>query len=367
MYRNAAKPDEPLDDHASWIATLVPEAAAFSRSPSLGGPLDAPKEVDAATRKVAARTLANPRTVRNWRLTFVRVLIGAFFGLVALGAGTAATRDGATAIGPLGVGAVAISFLLGALAVYIWRARQATVALGHADQLRLRGELDEARARFEALTQSHFGLARARAHSALALIAFASSDLLTARRHVEDGVEAAHSSDGVFHAASPYVLPALLGQRATFLAVDQKQALAEAELETIRTTYPLYPSLAYDSFCVRLFAATAAKAFDEAAALARSRPEDFFLWMDEELLCDVLRVYAGDPLPEGERERIEHECRESPRSAAYLDLVAPSLRSIAFQRGQRIAYEPAPAPDTTTDVAVDAPCVDGILLYGARA
>ena len=249
-----------------------------------------------------------------------------------------------------GVGAVAISFLLAALALYIWRARQATDALGKAHQLRLRGELDEARARFEALTRSHFGLARASAHSALAVIAFASSDLPTARRHVEAGVEAAHSSDGVFHAASPFVLPALLGQRAAFLALDQKQALAEAELETIRTTYPLYPGLAYDSFCVRLFAATAAKAFDEAAALARSRPEDFFLWFDEELLCDVLRVHAGDPLPEGERERIEQECRESPRSAAYLDLVAPSLRSIAFRGGPRIGYQVA-TPDTTTDVA----------------
>ncbi len=352
VYRNAAKPDEPLDDHASWIATLVPEAAAFSRSPSLGGPLDAPKELDEATRKMAARTRARPRTVRNWRLTVVRVVTCAFLGLVMIGAGTAATRDFATAtarVRVLGVGAVAILILLAALAIYIWRARQATVDLGNAHQLRLRGELDEARARFETLTQSHLGLARASAHSALAVIAFASSDLPTARRHVEDGVEAAHSSDAVFHAASPFVLPALLGQRAAFLALDHKQALAEAELETIRTAYPLYPGLAYDSFCVRLFAATAAKAFDEAAALARSRPEDFFLGVDEELLCDVLRVNAGDPLPEGERERIEQECRESPRSAAYLDLVAPSLRSIAFRGGARIGYGVA-APDLTTEI-----------------
>ena len=103
-------------------------------------------------------------------------------------------------------------------------------------------------------------------------------------------------------------------------------ARADEEIEKLRTLFPSYPYLARDTFRTRLVALSATSRFDEAAEMARSRPVDMPLSREEELLCDALRVNAGDSLPTGERERIELEVRDEPEGA-FFDRVAPSLRT----------------------------------------
>lgn len=367
VYREAAKrDDEELDEQASWVAKIAPGAASYARAAKLGGTLEAPATVTEEARAAAEK--AGPTAKSPWRRVVALwvVLIVLFLAIWQF-----LTPDPHAAPAPVhhdtmpfGLGSIAalyVGVLLAAglfIAYRIAIAKRITVALGNATETRLRGNLDEARDAFTELAKNKIALVAPQAHRELATIATMHGAFREAQAHAEAGIAAAASSAVSLSLSRPVLLPLLHGELAIAFAAEGRVARAEEELEKIRTGFPTYPYLARDTFRTRLFAAAASNRLDEAAELSRSRPVDLPLTMDEELLCDVLRVHAGDRLPEGERERIEADVRDDPRAAKLLDRLVPTLRASAFERGPRIAYEaeekPYSEPPTSDEEAAEA-------------
>lgn len=367
VYRETAKRDEDeLDEQGSWVAKLAPEAATYAKSAKLGAPLEAPEEVSPEATKAAEKAQPKPkypwkRVVALWAVLVMVVLL--IWQMLQPTTRVVSETDDAvaptSAVGTwTGLGAVYVAFFVFAAGLVYYRMRQAKrlgAALGAAIETRLRGDLDLARARFEELAKSKTTGVAPQAYRELATIATMTGDFRGAQTHAEAGIEATRTSQVSVAFARPVLLPMLHGELALAFAAEGRVARAEEELEKVRTGFPTYPFLAKDTFRTRLFAAAATGRLDEGAEMARSRPVDLPLSMDEELLCDMLRVQAGDPLPEGERERIESDVRDDTRASSFLDRIAPTLRNTAFRKGPRIAYagddKPYSEPPTSEEEA----------------
>jgi hypothetical protein len=139
----------------------------------------------------------------------------------------------------------------------------------------------------------------------------------------------------------------LHGELGVALAAQGRLSRAEEEVELVRRTFPTYPFMAKDAFRVRIVAAVASGRLDDAARLARERPTDLPLGLEEELLCDALRVCANDTLPEGERDRILDELREDSASTRWLDALSPGVRAGATGKRMRVGPSEAEIPDAS--------------------
>jgi hypothetical protein len=362
VYREAAKrDDEELDAQASWIAKLAPEAARYAKPAKLGDALEAPEEVPAAGR-AAAEKAGGRASSRSWKLTLVLwgvllVLVVTIWQLLdPVGHGRSPEVNSDTSGGafssmfPLLVGVGVM--LAGWFVFKLRQARRLTVELSKAMETRLRERLDEARDAFTKLTQSKALMVAPQAYRELATIATMTGDFRGAQKYAEAGIASATTSPMALALARPVLLPMLHAELAVAFAAENRVARAEEELEKIRVGFPGYPYLAKDTFRTRLLAAVSAQRLDEAAEMARSRPVDLPLSIDEELLCDLLRVRAGDRLPEGERERIEADVRDDLRAAAFLDRVAPALRTTALRT--RVASAEENVPLHVDDLAQEA-------------
>lgn len=339
VYREAAKREvEELDENASWIARLTPEAAAFAEAPKLGPRGDAPKAVEPEVAAQADKSAARAKI--SWKPLVVSGLLVALFVVVwsALAPSNAPTSEAPATDSSIpwawGFGGLSawIALVAGIVAFRLARAKRLTRDLSQAIEMRLRGNHDEARAVFEKLSKSSVPLVAPQAQWQLAAIATTEGDFRSAQRHAEAGIAATRTSPAVLAVSRPVLLPQLHGELAFSLAAEGRVARAEEELEKLHAQFPTSPYLARDTFRVRLVGAAATGRLDEAAEMARGRPVDLFLSMDEELLCDALRVNAGDALPEGEGARIELDLREGAPAGKFLDRVAPALRSRAKTR-----------------------------------
>lgn len=359
VYREAApKGEQDVDEHASWIAQLAPEAASYAASPKLGARLEAPAAVDP---KAVAEAAKAAKAKRPW------AHVAAVWGVVAmlLLAIWSLLRSDDVDVGPpaeapfagldVGVVALAFSFLMFALvaaviAFRMARGRKLTRELSQAFELRMRGKHDEARAALTKLAASKTVLVKPQAERELAVIATSAGDFKAARHHAEAGIAATSASPAALSLSRPVLLPQLHAELAFALAAAGRPRRAEEALARIATISPAYPYLARDTFRVRLVELVKAGQLDAAATMARERPVDLPLTMQEELLCDALRVYAGDELPEGERVRIELDLREDAVSARFLDGVAPALRRMLHpSAGPRIADPVLAAPPMDLD------------------
>jgi tetratricopeptide (TPR) repeat protein len=353
VYRQAAKRDEPeLDEQASWVAQIAPYAASYSKSPKLGAPLEAPATV--APEVIARAETVARKPKRNWKsLTALWIMLFGTFLAIGLLL-EPSSREGAPtadiALLPLTVALsmIALATVVVVFALDIRHARKRTVELSHATELRLRGDHDEARAAFERLSTDKMLLVAPQAERELATIATLAGDFRGARRHAAAGIASAHASLGSLALCRPILLPNLHAELAYAWAADGFRARAEEELEKLRTLSPSYPSLARDTFRVRLAGLVAKGRLDEATAMARQRPIDLPLSMADELLCDALRANAGDDLPEGERERIALDLQEDSVSSRFIDRLAPGLRwGVHTKKGPRVAVrEPTTLADT---------------------
>ena len=362
IYREPAKREEhEVDEHASWVARIAPEAASYAAAPKLGARGDAPESI-------APDAIAHARKAAPKAKSRVTIVLGLWVALILLFLSiwqfltptpTAEPQVLVPGTDPAGQAGTSASTLVLALAlavvfvaVRVLRARKLFVQLSSAMEQRLRGRHDEARAAFERLATNKALLVAPQAYRELAVIASSAGDFGTARRHAEAGIDATRRSAASLAHSRPLLLPMLQGELAFALAAAGNVDSAEQELENICALSPSYAHLARDTFRVRLLRLTVARRFDEAAAMARERPADLFLSLQEELLCDALRLRAGDPLPEGERERIELDLRDDVMSGRFLDAVAPTLRaSLPERRGPRLAV--AAEPTTTGEEVVE--------------
>ena len=62
IYREPAKRDEQeVDEHASWVARIAPEAASYAAAPKLGARGDAPESIDRGPSRMPKKPLRRPR------------------------------------------------------------------------------------------------------------------------------------------------------------------------------------------------------------------------------------------------------------------------------------------------------------------
>jgi len=363
IYREPAKRDEQeVDEHASWVARIAPEAAAYAAAPKLGARGDAPASIDPGAIAHARKAAPKAKSTVAFVLGLWAALIVLFLTIWQFLTPAAPRREPqvlvpeADPVGQAGTSAITLALAVGVavvfVAVRVLRARKLFVQLSRAMEQRLRGRHDEARGAFERLAKSKATLIAPQAYRELAVIASSAGDFGTARRHAEAGIVATRRSAASLAQSRPLLLPMLQGELAFALAAGGNFDSAEQEIENICALSPAYAHLARDTFRVRLLALTVARRFDEAAAMARERPADLFLSLQEELLCDALRLRAGDALPEGERERIELDLHDDVMSGRFLDAVAPTLRaSLHERRGPRLAIVAKPC--TTGEEVVE--------------
>lgn len=344
VYREPAKREEQdLDENASWVARLAPEAASYARAPKLGARLEAPPVVQTETVAQAEKAAPKPRRATKTIAALWAVLVVLFLTIwqfLTPSAESHAPSDAAPMpSGVLAVFALVLAAAVGALVVRYSRANKLTYALGEAMELRHRGRTVEATKAFAELARSKVPLVAPQAERELASLASADGAFEEAYQHAERGLAAVHSSNVSLVLSRPVLLPQLIGEQAYALAGGGQGAQAERLLTTLSTQFPSYPYLAKDIFRARLLALAVSGRLDEAAAMARERPVDLPLTMQEELLCDALRVHAGDPLPEGERERIDLDLHDDGAPVKFLNRVAPALRTRAGERlrGPRVA------------------------------
>jgi hypothetical protein len=356
VYREPAQREaDALDGEASWVAKLAPEAASYAKSATLGTATDAPEPVDPATTQAAIAS--GPKAKRGTK-TFVAIFVGLLVAFAAIfqvfGVGGGPELDemgGARARSPWPALAATYVVALGALASFVLvrrrRAFRESAALGAAIEARLRGEHERARTSFTELAKSPILLVRPQALRELATIAFFEGDFRLAERHAADGIEATQTSEASLALSRPVALPMLHGELGVALAAQGRLSRAEEEVELVRRTFPTYPFMAKDAFRVRIVAAVASGRLDDAARLARERPTDLPLGLEEELLCDALRVCANDTLPEGERDRILDELREDSASTRWLDALSPGVRAGATGKRMRVGPSEAEIPDAS--------------------
>lgn len=355
VYREPAKREQPdLDEATRWIEGLVPEASSFvqKRALSATSVLDAPTAVDAETRKAAERDLPKAskpvrRVLLVW-LGLVAVMAAAWQVLSTLSTPT----DGELPEPPsdelplwTALGAVALGGVF--LAVYVARSKRAVRELQRGLELRKRGLVDEARAAFEKLARSRLPLVAPQADRELASLAHGRGEMRQAQEIAARGLKTLLASPSGRTVGKAILWPQLEGELAFAFAGEGRVARAREGVEKMKALFPHYPYLARDVFRIELLCQVTSGSLDEAARLAASRPQDLWLTVAEELLCDALVVHAGMPVPEGERERIEADLRDDVRSATWVFGIAPTLRA-TFQDGagarKRVAMG-APASD----------------------
>ena len=359
VYREPGKRDEePLSEQASWVARLAPDAAAYANTATLGAPQPAPARLDPDVIARAEKGAPKPRSRRARLLAVAGLLLLGFSALLVLVRARGPALEPApiepAPILPLTVALPVLAGLVGVIAYRYLRSKRRVADLSAAGELRLRGLHEEARAVLAPLVRDKGLLVAPQAHRELAAIANATGDPREAAAQAEAGIRGVHVSETSRTLARPVLLPQLYGELAAALAAEGRVARAEEELDRVRALHADYPFLARDTFRVRLVGLAATGRLDEAAELARSRPVDLFLSMHEELLCDALRVHAGDRLPEGERERVELEVGEEPRGG-FLARVAPALHAELPRRGARVvvAEEPPPSSGLADDQEVE--------------
>ncbi len=338
VYREPAKREEQeLDENASWVARLAPEAAAYARAPKLGAQLEAPAPVDPELVAGAEKNAPKARSPFKRVAALWLILIGLFLTLWQFLPPSEPTyREAATTAteaswsgSPLSMVSLVllatIAFLGGLIALRVGRGKRLLVDLSQSMELRQRGRYEEANAAFARLAKSKVPLVAPQAKRELASIAIALGAFDKARQHAEAGIAATRSSPTSLTLSRPVLLPQLHGVLAFALAASGRAGRAEQELEELPKLFPAYPYLARDTFSARLAGLAATGKYEAAAAMARERPADLPLSMQEELLCDALRLRAGDVLPEGERERIELDLQDDTGAARCLTQLAPAL------------------------------------------
>ncbi len=358
VYREPAKREEQeLDENASWVARLAPEAAAYARAPQLGAQLEAPEAID--PRVIAGADRSAPKAKRPVKrvLALWVTLIVMFLAIWEFLTPSGPTREAQVtpvASGVAWAGSTLLmvlaifGFTAGLIAFRVARGRKLLVELSQSMELRQRGQHEEAKAAFTRLAKSKVPLVAPQAHRELASIAIAEGDFETAKSHAEAGISGTRATPATLALSRPVLLPQLHGVLAFALAASGRDRRAAQELADLPKLFPAYPYLARDTFSARLAGLAATGKLHEAAAMARERPADLPLSMQEELLCDALRLHAGDVLPEGERERIQLDLHDDRGAARCVARLAPTLASRS-----RVAEDDVPPSEAEEEDASD--------------
>jgi hypothetical protein len=356
VYRLSAERDAAADEAAlaSWIGKLAPGAEAFARetgsyttdlrapdrSPQVSA--EALRQVERSRKKATLlRKAPRPRVVAFLWVTLA-VLFFCIFELSS-GGGPTGGRSAAPASPvtiALWIAGVFVALLVPLLAWQVRRQSADARALGRAQLEVARSELAKAADSFAALSDPKRTIAvAAAAHLGLAQLAERKACWAEALQHCDAGI-ARLASNRTFKAMHADLLyPELLALRALALAALDRPDEANAEASLLAKECPGYVLAARAQFSRGLMIAVRAGELDEAMVMARARTRDLPLSIRDDMLADVV-LAATTTVPREERERIDSELRDDDELRAWMDAVAPGLRS---RSAVRVATDDAKA------------------------
>ncbi len=361
VYREPAKRDDEAGEEpalATWIARLVPAAAAFvpvhdaRNATTLPVGLDGVVTADAVDAVRAARLRGRKKGFGGARRIFLLwgllvVMFLAIWQFLNPPEGAHGTRPNVKAVEHVepvdsesNFGSRVALMLPGAALVVIALGygflvnRRTTHRALAASRLLAEADSTRAEAAFLALSKNRAPLTAASADLMLARIAEERTDWESARVHAERGIGRVARGTAVVAAAHDHLLPALVTERAFALAALGRHDEASAELATLQAENSTFSHLASAQLRVRLMQAVRRNELAKARELAKTRTPDLPLSARDELLADVLTVTSGELIAEGEIERIRAELRADASLRAWLSNVYPAGEpSLAMPRG----------------------------------
>lgn len=366
VYREQGRVDDDRAPSklASWIAYVVPEAAAYvegdrmlaDRVDEPAIPSGVPSDVRALrTARAGARSAPSSR---RWRLVLLwATLVALFLALWQLLAPAAPstvaleapigpsswTSDVMATLVPLGVGA-----LLWVVSMALRRRRLRAFSL--ARRLAALGEPARAWPALVELASSSDGILAATAALELARLAMARADFAEAIARCDAAIARVSEQPLRAH-ASDLLLPALMTESAVAMAARGGLEDADAELAVLCRDFPSYPRLASSVLRVRLVRAIRAGDRDAACAVARSRTGDLPLPYREDVLADLALASRGEATDD-DLARLDAELRDDAELRGWLDAVAPGLRDDKAMHGRRARIAASAAAATVP--AIDA-------------
>lgn len=374
VYRESARPkeDEESKKLRSWIAQVVPDAAAFAPDQREASSLEhllTPAAIDpnamaaiASARRMAAQTKRRAR----WPLILGlwASLVMLFLALWQFLTPAERVRPGEVPVPEPVVEEAPSLFLtygspviLGVFAVLVlgtiiarYRKHERIVLEAERDAALDRKDL--AKAKLAKVAGRRNPVISASVHLQLASIANREGDFGRAVAEADQGI-AILSTNAVSQAiASDLATPGLITERAYALAALGRFREAETEIATMAQAYPTYPFLSRAAFSVRLITAVRSGDAKRAAELAMSRTPDLPIDLRTDLLCDVILAESGEPMGADERERIHAELRDLPAIARWIDDLrkSPLVRVAPLGEAPRRDDAP-PSSDYLTDEA----------------
>lgn len=342
VYRKKAE-DAPAGAEPSlkdWVATVAPGASPFVRTSTTnearGAPTAAaspPGAKKAAQARVAA--LAPKKTARGARLIVLWILLVVlFFAIYSL-----LPADDAASVPSVDlsftsslVGLTFALFVIGYPTLLVLRHHR------HARALRIglvelaRDDEPAATETLQRVGKSSTALVAAQAHGALARLALRAGRFQEALNLINVGLGKLGKTQRA--AASDWVLPDLLSDRAAILAALGRVDDGRAELSLIADTYTSYPFMARSELRVTLM--EAASRGDIATAASLDQAADLAISSRDELLIDLARAAANPgSAGAGEVERLKHTLRADPSARAWVERIAPTFIP-AFEEATRI-------------------------------
>jgi hypothetical protein len=341
VYRKTASRDEEArhvePPIADWIAQVAPSAAPFASRVRVatadGSPEDEaalppvePGLVRLAEERVASKAKTQPvrtraRFVAIW-LALILLFV-AVFQLISPGEGSPPPMIGVDSLVAL-AGALLVLTLVAATLVAGRNVGQ-DKRLALAMSALARGD-KKAMAEVEAMARSRYRVTAAQACLQLARMAERRSDLETALRRCDEGIEAATHNEATRSLLSSILLPDLVAERAFLLAATGHPDKALAEMAAVAKQFPAFPFMARAELRVGLVLRVRRNDLADAARFARMATEDLPLSLRDETLVDLVRAVAHpESAGAGEVERLRRELRTDAELAQWLRTVAPSV------------------------------------------
>ncbi len=349
-YRAPASYDGTPSATARWIASVVPQAAAFApRASEHADPVD-PARLPAVTAEAQARVAADRASATKQAPNLARQGTVVWVAIVA--AYSAATLGGLVS-GGIDAWMYVAGFVV-LLGYLLRRNRRVERDIRAAQSLYAAGRHADS----DALLQ---GIATMKTHS---FAAVALGELAEHAERRDDLPEAlalidraiGHLSKNALARAqsSDIVFPSFVALRARVLAAMDRTDEALAELDVIARDHPTFPLVTSAALSVRMMVALRLGDRALARELARTRGPDARLARHVDVLCDLLVGDGGWYEADGERDRLAAELSADPGLRAWIERLAPGLTTpLTTMTGVRIAEHEEPT-DTADAEAIEA-------------
>lgn len=338
----------PAHDDAqatTWLGRLAPDVAAFAPpsrtkarlSPETPTEPGSPEALD-VVRKSRTRDPIGPRSTPSgntvqriallWGLPAVILLVvWQFLSPTARHTPPVSSTRESRASLPAAAHLIGLLplFLAGYTVVTIRRQRTVQRKLIVAARREAIGAEAEARACYEKIASNGNPVVAVQGLLQLAMLDERSAAFGPALASCERALALVSSNPNIKMVMSDVHVPELVAERAFLLAALDRGDEAVAEVDMLTAEFPGYPYMPRALFRVRVMRAVREGDLGKAAALAKERTLDMPLFMQDEVLADLLMETKGEPLPREELIRLRGELDVHPHLCDWLARVAPAV------------------------------------------